>query len=145
LNTFLKQRTKIYKKLFELSTLCGGEILFIIFSLGVKLYSFGHSSFESFAKRFSNASQPLNETINAPVETDRKVRTNLLLNLRELYKQDERFAEFNNLFSITRDKKIATISSMQAPMDENVPSAFPLDMAASQYWESSRHKRTCSC
>ncbi|MBA0662227.1 hypothetical protein Goklo_006396, partial [Gossypium klotzschianum] len=72
LNTFLKQRTKIYKKLFELSTLCGGEILFIIFSLGVKLYSFGHSSFESFAKRFSNASQPLNETINAPVETDRK-------------------------------------------------------------------------
>ncbi|MBA0845805.1 hypothetical protein Goarm_022878, partial [Gossypium armourianum] len=113
LNTFLKQRTKIYKKLFELSTLCGGEILFIIFSLAVKPYSFGHSSFESFDKRFSNASQPLNETINAPVKTYRK------LNLRELYKQDKRFAEFNNLFSITRDKKIATISSMQAPMDED--------------------------
>ncbi|MFQ6643209.1 hypothetical protein Gotur_018497 [Gossypium turneri] len=79
LNTFLKQRTKIYKKLFELSTLCGGEILFIIFSLAIKPYSFGHSSFESFAKRFSNASQPLNETINAPVETYRKVRKNLLV------------------------------------------------------------------
>ncbi|MBA0673287.1 hypothetical protein Goklo_024878, partial [Gossypium klotzschianum] len=47
------------------------------------------------------------------------------LNLRELYKQDERFAEFNNLFSITRDKKIATISSMQALMNEDVPSTFP--------------------
>ncbi|MBA0881945.1 hypothetical protein Goshw_003026, partial [Gossypium schwendimanii] len=29
----------------------------------------------------------------------------------ELYKQDKRFAEFNNLFSIMRDKKIAAISS----------------------------------
>ncbi|MBA0662232.1 hypothetical protein Goklo_006398, partial [Gossypium klotzschianum] len=46
------------------------------------------------------------------------------LNLRELYEQDERFAEFNNLISIRRDKKITAISSMQAPMDEDVPSAF---------------------
>ncbi|MBA0788137.1 hypothetical protein Gotri_025685, partial [Gossypium trilobum] len=58
---------------------CGGEILFIIFSLAVKAYSFGHSSFVSFAKRFSNPSQPLNETINAPVETYRKVRKDLLV------------------------------------------------------------------
>ncbi|MBA0786638.1 hypothetical protein Gotri_026380, partial [Gossypium trilobum] len=47
------------------------------------------------------------------------------LNLRELYKQDESFAVFNNLISLTRDKKIAPISLMQAPMDEDVPSAFP--------------------
>ncbi|MFQ6652753.1 hypothetical protein Gotur_024469, partial [Gossypium turneri] len=33
-------------------------------------------------------------------------------NLRELYEQDERFAEFNNLISIMRDKKNAAISSM---------------------------------
>ncbi|MBA0839279.1 hypothetical protein Goarm_005026, partial [Gossypium armourianum] len=46
------------------------------------------------------------------------------LNLRELYEQDEHFAEFNNLISITRDKKITAISSMQATMDEDVPSAF---------------------
>ncbi|MBA0788136.1 hypothetical protein Gotri_025685, partial [Gossypium trilobum] len=119
----------IYKKLFELSTLCGGEILFIIFSLAVKAYSFGHSSFVSFAKRFSNPSQPLNETINAPVETYQichwwKALIDQL-NLRKLYKQDKRFTEFNNLFSITRDKKIAAISSMQALMDEDVHSAFP--------------------
>ncbi|TYI77304.1 hypothetical protein E1A91_D06G135000v1 [Gossypium mustelinum] len=129
-------------KISELSTLCGGEILFIIFSPAGKPYLFGHLSVESIAKRFSNASQHLEETTDAPVETYRKERINLLvqnfndvqdqldalidqLNLRELYEQDERFVEFNNLISITRDKKIAIISSMQAPMDEDVPSSFP--------------------
>ncbi|MBA0785415.1 hypothetical protein Gotri_028288 [Gossypium trilobum] len=47
------------------------------------------------------------------------------LNLSELYEQDELFAEFNNFISITRDKNNAAISSMQAPMAEDVPSAFP--------------------
>ncbi|MBA0731562.1 hypothetical protein Golax_022434, partial [Gossypium laxum] len=157
----------IYKKISEFSTLCGGKILFIIFSPAGIPYSFGHPSVESVAKHFSNISQHLDETTDAPVETYRKERINLLiqdfndvqeqldvikekqkeialaqwshgteichwwkfpidkLNLRELYEQDERFAELNNLISITRDKKIAAISSMQAPMDEDVPSAFP--------------------
>ncbi|TXG74697.1 hypothetical protein ES288_1Z019500v1 [Gossypium darwinii] len=164
---FSKRRIGIYKKISELSILCGGEILFIIFSPAGKPYSFGHPSVESVAKRFSNAGQHLEETTDAPVETYRKERINLLvqdftdvqdqldvikekqmeialaqrshgteirhwwkapidqLNVKELYKQDERFAEFNKLISITRNKKIATISSMQAPMDEDVPSSFP--------------------
>ncbi|MBA0777965.1 hypothetical protein Gotri_005909, partial [Gossypium trilobum] len=137
-----------------LSTLCGGEILFIIFSPAGKPYSFGHPFVESVAKHFSNASQHLEETIDALVEScfchwwkapiDH-------LNLRELYEQDDRFVEFNNLISITRDKKIAAISSIQAPMDDDVPLPFTLDMAlisnsfACQYRESSRHTRTCSC
>ncbi|KAG4142153.1 hypothetical protein ERO13_D06G115664v2 [Gossypium hirsutum] len=149
------------------STLCGGEMLFIIFSPAGKPYSFGYPSVESVAKSFSNSSQYLEETTDAPVETYRKERTNLLvqdfndvqeqldvikekqkdislvqrsdgteichwwkgpidqLNLKELYEQDERFAEINNLIPIMRDKKIATISSMQAPMDNDVPSASP--------------------
>ncbi|XP_012448705.1 agamous-like MADS-box protein AGL62 [Gossypium raimondii] len=165
--TFSKRRTGIYKKISELSILCGGEILFIIFSPAGKPYSFGHPSVESVPKRFSNAGQHLEETTDAPVETYRKERINLLVqdfndvqdqldvikekqkeialaqrshgteirhwweapidqfNLKELYKQDERFAEFNKLISITRNKKIATISSMQGPMDEDVPSSFP--------------------
>ncbi|KAG8500557.1 hypothetical protein CXB51_002688 [Gossypium anomalum] len=48
------------------------------------------------------------------------------LNLRELYERDERFAELINLLYVTRDKKIATISSMYAPMDKDVLSSFPL-------------------
>ncbi|TYH66765.1 hypothetical protein ES332_D06G145900v1 [Gossypium tomentosum] len=164
---FSKRRTGIYKKISKLSTLCGGEILFIIFSPAGKPYSVGHPSVEFVKKRFSNASQHLEETTDAPVETYRKERINLLvqdfndvqdqldvikktqneialaqrshgteirhgwkdpidqLNLKELYEQDERFAEFNNLISITTNKKIAAISSMQAPMDEDVPFSFP--------------------
>ncbi|MFQ6665698.1 hypothetical protein Gotur_032331 [Gossypium turneri] len=101
---FCKRRTGIYKKISELSTLCGGEILFIIFSPTRKPYSFGHPSVESVAKRFSDASKHFEETTGAPIET----------------------YQFNNLISITRDKKIAAISSLQAPMDDDVPSSFPL-------------------
>ncbi|MFQ6652751.1 hypothetical protein Gotur_024469 [Gossypium turneri] len=122
--SFSKRRTRIYKKISKLYTLCGGEILFIIFSPTGKPYLFGHPSVEFVAKRFSHASQHLEETTDAPVETYCKERINLLVqdfndvqdqldfNLRELYEQDERFAEFNNLISIMRDKKNAAISSM---------------------------------
>ncbi|MBA0754128.1 hypothetical protein Gogos_020754, partial [Gossypium gossypioides] len=94
----------IYQKIYESSTLCGGEILFIIFSPTGKPYSFVHPSIQSTAKRFEilfiifsptgkpysfvhpsiqstakrflNANQPLNDTIYAPVEAFRKVRIN---------------------------------------------------------------------
>ncbi|TYH66760.1 hypothetical protein ES332_D06G145400v1 [Gossypium tomentosum] len=167
-----RENKKIEIKIIEnednrLSTLCGGEILFIIFSPAGKPYSFGHPSIESVAKFFSNASQPLNGTTDAPVEAYRKVRMNLLvqyfnkvqdqldaikekqkaialaqqshgteihhcwktpidqLNLRELYEQDEHYTEFINFIFVTRDKKIATISSIHALMEENVCSSFP--------------------
>ncbi|MBA0880000.1 hypothetical protein Goshw_002233 [Gossypium schwendimanii] len=164
---FSKRHIGSYKKISELSTLFCGEILFIIFSLTGKPYSFGHPFVESVAKRFSNTSQPLEETIDGLVVIYRKERIKLLvqdftdvqdqldvikekqkeialaqrshgteihhlwkapidqLNLRELNEQDERFAKFNNLISIARDKKIAAISSMQASMDEDVPYSFP--------------------
>ncbi|TXG74694.1 hypothetical protein ES288_1Z019200v1 [Gossypium darwinii] len=126
--TFSKRRTGIYKKISELSILCGGEILFIIFSPDGKPFSFGHPSVESIAKRFSNASQHLEETIDAPVETYQichwwKAPIDQL-NLKELYEQDERFAEFNKFISITRDKKIAANASMHPSKDEDVPSSF---------------------
>ncbi|TYH66766.1 hypothetical protein ES332_D06G146000v1 [Gossypium tomentosum] len=120
--TFSKRCTGIYKKIYEFSALCGGEILFIIFSQTGKPYSFSHPSVESVTKHFSNASQPLQETTNAPSETYRKERINFLV---QDFNHDECFAVFNNLISLTRDKKIAPISSMQAPMDEDVPSPFP--------------------
>ncbi|PPD88557.1 hypothetical protein GOBAR_DD14510 [Gossypium barbadense] len=106
---------------------------FYYFSPAGKPYLFGHLSVESIAKRFSNASKHLEETTDAPVETyshGTEIRHGWKdpidqLNLKELYEQDERFAEFNNLISITTNKKIAAISSMQAPMDEDVPFSFP--------------------
>ncbi|MBA0701234.1 hypothetical protein Goari_021990, partial [Gossypium aridum] len=51
-----------------ISNLCGGEILFIIFSPIGKPFLFGHPSVQSAAKQFLNPSQSFNETIYAPVE-----------------------------------------------------------------------------
>ncbi|TYG50339.1 hypothetical protein ES288_D10G167500v1, partial [Gossypium darwinii] len=73
---FSNDCTVIYQKIYEISTLCSGEILFIIFSAIGKPYSFVHPSTKSTAKRFLNANQPLNDTIYAPVEAFRKVRIN---------------------------------------------------------------------
>ncbi|MBA0696361.1 hypothetical protein Goari_002916, partial [Gossypium aridum] len=55
-------------KIFEISTLCGAEIVFIIFSPTGKLYSFGHPSVEIVSKQILNPNQPLNETTHAPAE-----------------------------------------------------------------------------
>ncbi|MFQ6631769.1 hypothetical protein Gotur_009236, partial [Gossypium turneri] len=134
---FSKRHFGIYKKISELSTLCGCEILFIIFSPKGKPYLFAHPSIKSVTKRFLNPNQPLYETTDAPVEAYRKVRIKSLvqdynevhdqldLNPRELHERDKRFAEFINLISVARDKKIASISSMHATMDDNVPFVVP--------------------
>ncbi|MFQ6631773.1 hypothetical protein Gotur_009230 [Gossypium turneri] len=77
--SFSKQCFGIYKKISELSTLCGSEILFIIFSPKGKPYSFAHPSTEFLTKRFLNPNQPLHETTDAPVEAYRKVRMKSLV------------------------------------------------------------------
>ncbi|MBA0780059.1 hypothetical protein Gotri_004202, partial [Gossypium trilobum] len=64
--------TVIYHKISEISTLCGGEILFIILSPTGMPYSFCHPSAQSAGKQFFNANQPLNDTIYGPVEAFRK-------------------------------------------------------------------------
>ncbi|MBA0672857.1 hypothetical protein Goklo_007419, partial [Gossypium klotzschianum] len=60
------------KKTSDLSTLFGGEILFILFSPTGKPYSFCHPSIESVAKRFWNTNKPLNETTDVLVEAYHK-------------------------------------------------------------------------
>ncbi|MBA0577819.1 hypothetical protein Golob_024823 [Gossypium lobatum] len=77
--SFSKRHFGIYKKISELSTLCGYEILFIIFSPKAKHYSFAHPSIKSVTKRFLNPNQPLYETTDAPVEAYRKVRIKSLV------------------------------------------------------------------
>ncbi|MBA0812989.1 hypothetical protein Gohar_026888, partial [Gossypium harknessii] len=74
----------IYKKTSELSTLFGGEILFILFSPAGKLYLFRHPFVESIAKQFWNPNQPLSETTHALVEAyhkDKQVDTYLIVSL----------------------------------------------------------------
>ncbi|MBA0813015.1 hypothetical protein Gohar_026905, partial [Gossypium harknessii] len=76
--SFSKRCTGIYKKISELSTLCGAEILFIIFSPNGKPYSFGHPTLESVARQFLNPNHPLNETTHALVEAYLKLVMDLI-------------------------------------------------------------------
>ncbi|MBA0628847.1 hypothetical protein Godav_023486 [Gossypium davidsonii] len=75
----LVKHSLIYEKISKLSSLCGGEILFIIFLPTCKPYSFRDPSVESIAKRYLKPNQPLTETTYAPIEDYRKVRINLLV------------------------------------------------------------------
>ncbi|MBA0812992.1 hypothetical protein Gohar_026889, partial [Gossypium harknessii] len=76
----------IYKKISELSTLCGGEILFIIFSPTGKPYSFGHPFVETITKRILNPNQPLNEIAHASAKAyhkDKQVDSYLTVSLNK--------------------------------------------------------------
>ncbi|OMO93916.1 Transcription factor, MADS-box [Corchorus capsularis] len=76
--TFSKRRSGIYKKASELTTLCGAEIAFVVFSPAGKAFSFGHPSVESVANRFLNQNPPPNDNTHPLVEAHRKVRINHL-------------------------------------------------------------------
>lgn len=50
--TFSKRRFGLFKKASELCTLCGAEILMIVFSPGGKVFSFGHPGVKDLIDRF---------------------------------------------------------------------------------------------
>ncbi|MBA0577818.1 hypothetical protein Golob_024823 [Gossypium lobatum] len=125
--SFSKRHFGIYKKISELSTLCGYEILFIIFSPKAKHYSFAHPSIKSVTKRFLNPNQPLYETTDAPVEAYRKVRIkSLVQDYNKVHDQldasKEKQKAVHHLISVASDKKIASISLMHVAMDDDFPS-----------------------
>ncbi|KAG4148198.1 hypothetical protein ERO13_D05G271250v2 [Gossypium hirsutum] len=79
--TFSKRRSGIYKKIGELSTLCGNEILFIIFSPAGKPFTFGDPSIESIVNRFLNGNIHVIDDMHALIEAHRTVRINKLIQL----------------------------------------------------------------
>ncbi|TYJ36148.1 hypothetical protein E1A91_A05G288100v1 [Gossypium mustelinum] len=79
--TFSKRRSGIYKKIGELSTLCGNEILFIIFSPAGKPFTFSHPTIESIASRFLNGNIPVIDDMHTLIEALRTVRINKLIQL----------------------------------------------------------------
>ncbi|KAM7524970.1 hypothetical protein LguiA_014872 [Lonicera macranthoides] len=58
--TFSKRRNGLFKKASELTILCGTEILIIVFSMGGKVFSFGHPSVEHVLSRFLDESAKQN-------------------------------------------------------------------------------------
>ncbi|GMI82248.1 AGAMOUS-like 57 [Hibiscus trionum] len=77
--TFSKRRSGIYKKINEINTLCGTEILFICFSPKGKPFSFAHPSVEYVANRlFNNNVPPAQYDTHPLVEAQRKEQLNLI-------------------------------------------------------------------
>ncbi|TYH18678.1 hypothetical protein ES288_A05G291900v1 [Gossypium darwinii] len=79
--TFSKRRLGIYKKIDELSILCGNEIFFIIFSPARKPFTFGQPSIESIANRFLNGNIHVIDNTCALIEAHCTVRINKLVKL----------------------------------------------------------------
>ncbi|KAB2035891.1 hypothetical protein ES319_D04G184300v1 [Gossypium barbadense] len=119
--TFSKRRLGIYKKISELSILCGTEILFIVFSPTayrmvrtnklVQHYNEVHSQMDAIKrkKRELVSAQQTSETNN----TNHWWKTPIhQCNPRELDELYSRFSELAHLFHIAWCKKIANASSM---------------------------------
>ncbi|KAK8589084.1 hypothetical protein V6N12_023490 [Hibiscus sabdariffa] len=80
--TFSKRRSRIYKKINEITTLCGADILLICFSPSGKPFSFGHPSIESIAGRFlDNNISPSDDNTRHLVENYLKERINNIIQL----------------------------------------------------------------
>ncbi|TYH78014.1 hypothetical protein ES332_D04G196100v1 [Gossypium tomentosum] len=119
--TFSKRRLGIYKKISELSILCGTEILFIVFSPTayrmvrtnklVQHYNEVHSQMDEIKrkKRELVSAQQTSETNN----TNHWWKTPIhQCNPRELDELYSRFSELAHMFHIAWCKKIANASLM---------------------------------
>ncbi|KAK7269950.1 hypothetical protein RIF29_22772 [Crotalaria pallida] len=58
--TFSKRRSGLFKKASELCTLCGVEVVLVVFSPGEKVFSFGHPNVEMLIDRYLMRPQPQN-------------------------------------------------------------------------------------
>ncbi|XP_047080126.1 agamous-like MADS-box protein AGL62 [Lolium rigidum] len=62
---FSKRRTGLFKKVSELSTLCGAEVAAVVFSPGGKVFSIGHPSVDSVLDRFRTSYSSEAQTVAA--------------------------------------------------------------------------------
>ena len=81
---FSKRRKGLFKKLNELSIMCGSKVAAVVFSPGGKAFSFGHPSVDSVLDRFctSNSSEAAVDAGDSDGEGDRS------LALEELNRED---------------------------------------------------------
>ncbi|XP_049381145.1 agamous-like MADS-box protein AGL62 [Solanum stenotomum] len=65
--TFSKRRDGVFKKATELSTLCGVDVVVVVFSPCNKPYSCGHPSVESIMNRFLRENPPTDTDAPNPI------------------------------------------------------------------------------
>ncbi|KAB2087981.1 hypothetical protein ES319_A04G142800v1 [Gossypium barbadense] len=107
---FSKRRLGIYKKISELSILCGTEILFIVFSPTGKPFSFGCPSIESVSNHFLSRNRPINDNTNILIEAYRMVRTNKLV---------QHYNEVHSQIDAIKRKKKVLVSTQQTSGTNN--------------------------
>ncbi|KAK8633991.1 hypothetical protein V6N13_014820 [Hibiscus sabdariffa] len=74
---FTKRQSGIYKKISEITILCGTDILFICFSPAGKPFSFSHPSIDSVVNcLFNNNTLPPIDNTHPLVEAHRKEKIN---------------------------------------------------------------------
>ncbi|KAL5075061.1 hypothetical protein RYX36_014045 [Vicia faba] len=66
--TFSRQRSRLFKKASELSTLCDAQIALVVFSPSEKVFSFGHPNIDTVIDRYLSRVPPQNNDIMEFIE-----------------------------------------------------------------------------
>ncbi|WMV25405.1 hypothetical protein MTR67_018790 [Solanum verrucosum] len=117
---FSKRRAGLFKKASELYTLCGAEIVIVVFSPGDKgVFSFGHPSMNTLVERFLGRNLPLpnndvhNQQIVARREADIRELNTKPMNLEGVLQMDKNSGE-----SLREIRKRANGLWWESPMEE---------------------------
>ncbi|XP_047312568.1 agamous-like MADS-box protein AGL62 [Impatiens glandulifera] len=78
--TFCKRKSGLFKKFSELITLCGAEVLLLVFSPTNRVFSYGHPSVEEIVGRLFGSSSPM----GLSCETQQMIESYRSSNIREL-------------------------------------------------------------
>ncbi|XP_021892297.1 agamous-like MADS-box protein AGL62 [Carica papaya] len=132
--TFSKRRAGLFKKASELCTLCGVDIVIIVFSPGRKVFSFDHPCVETIVERFisGNPPQVISKTMklikahrNASV---REFNMQLTQILSQLEIEKKRSEELNQMKKVhenqcwwmapNEDMSLAQLQQLRASLDE---------------------------
>ncbi|XP_047339745.1 agamous-like MADS-box protein AGL62 [Impatiens glandulifera] len=84
--TFSKRKTGVFKKCSELTTLCGVQMLTMVFSPGKKVFTFGHPSVDEIINRIIGTNDASSST-GLSRETQQLVESHQLSNVNDLNNQ----------------------------------------------------------
>ncbi|KAL3538763.1 hypothetical protein ACH5RR_002129 [Cinchona calisaya] len=85
--TFSKRRSGLFKKAYELHTLCGAEIAILVFSPGKKVFSYGHPCLYSIIDRFVTGKSSPNSSSSSNNPSSRLLEAHRNASIRELNMQ----------------------------------------------------------
>ncbi|KAK4721459.1 hypothetical protein R3W88_011692 [Solanum pinnatisectum] len=117
---FSKRRAGLFKKASELCTLCGSEIVIVVFSPGDKgVFSFGHPSINTLVERFlgKNLPQPNKDVHNQQIVALREASI-CELNIKIMNLEGVLQMEKNRGESLREIRKRANGLWWESPMEE---------------------------